>query len=450
VRATLEHLKHYLSSVDWSLSELDTVGDWLGFLSIPVFTGVIGWLINWTGLIMLFYPIRFHGVRIAGMAELARLLPRKLQEVPGILQGGVGWQGIVPARAAKMGSIAVDKAIAKLGTPADFYRQLEPDRIAEHIVTLFEEEIPALVDDVMWRTNPAAWRDLPEPAKRAVVARVQAQLPAVVHTITDEIGTHIDQLLDPKIMVIEHFRANPDLVVRVFRDIGQKELNTMVNIGFVFGFLFGIPVAFIDHWFHQWYLLPLLGIGVGWLTNRLGMWLIFEPVEPTRHFGITFHGLFLRRQNEAAEVYAQIIADDVITLEQIGDFLIDGPSGDRTRQMLMTALGPAIDKAAGLARGAARIALGPRSYEAIKTGFAAEAVDRTLTPFRDHEFSRQQSAKIRVLVAQRTKELPPRDFVEMMRSAIREDEWMLYAHGAIMGVVGGFIHLAIFGVGGGR
>jgi uncharacterized membrane protein YheB (UPF0754 family) len=450
VRATLEHLKHYLANVDWTLSRLDTVGDWIGFLSIPLFTGAIGWLINWTGLIMLFYPIRFHGARIKGMAELARVLPRKLQEVPGILQGGVGWQGIVPARAAKMGSIAVDKAIAKLGTPAEFYQQLEPDRIAEHIVTLFEPEIPSVVDDVMRRTNPAAWRDLPEPAKRAVVTRVQAQLPAVVRTVTDEIGTHIDQLLDPKIMVIEHFRANPDLVVRVFKDIGQKELNTMVNIGFVFGFLFGIPVAFVDHWFHQWYLLPILGIGVGWLTNLLGMWLIFEPVEPTRYLGIRFHGLFLRRQNEAAEVYAQIIADDVITLERIGDFLVDGPRGDRTRQMLMTALGPAIDKAAGLARGAARIALGARSYEAIKTGFATEAVGRTLTPFRDEEFSRQQSAKIRALIAQRTKELPPRDFVEMMRSAIKEDEWMLYAHGAIMGVVGGFIHLAIFGVGGGR
>ena len=51
------------------------------------------------------------------------------------MQGGIGWQGIVPARAAKMGSIAVDKAIAKLGTPAEFYQELEPDKIAEHIVT---------------------------------------------------------------------------------------------------------------------------------------------------------------------------------------------------------------------------------------------------------------------------------------------------------------------------
>ena len=36
----------------------------------------------------------------------------------------------------------------------------------------------------------------------------------------------------------------------------------------------------------------------------------------------------------------------------------------------------------------------------------------------------------------------------MMRAAIREDEWMLYAHGAIMGFGGGFLHLLLFGVGG--
>ena len=30
----------------------------------------------------------------------------------------------------------------------------------------------------------------------------------------------------------------------------------------------------------------------------------------------------------------------------------------------------------------------------------------------------------------------------MMRSAIKEDEWMLYLHGAVMGLAGGFIHLA--------
>jgi uncharacterized membrane protein YheB (UPF0754 family) len=445
VSTTLEGLRDWASHADWFLQDIDTTGEWIAFGTIPLFTAVIGWLINWTGLIMLFYPIHFHGVRIPGMSELARLAPHKLQEVPGILQGGIGWQGIVPARAAKMGSIAVDKAIAKLGTPAEFYQQLEPEKIAAHIVSIFETEIPQLVDEVMQEANPAFWRDLPLAGRRAIIARVQAQLPSVVTTVTDEIGIHIDQLLDPKIMVIDHFRKHPDLVVRVFKDIGDKELKMMVNFGFIFGFLLGIPVAFADHYLHHaWWGLPVMGIGVGWITNLLGMWLIFEPARPKRILGIKWHGLFLRRQNEAAEIYAKLIADDVITLERIGDFLMDGPRGDRTRQMLATALGPAIDRAAGPARGAARIAIGGRAYDTIRSSFAKEAVSRTLTPFRDEEFSRQQSEKIRVLIAQRTKELPPEDFVEMMRSAIKEDEWMLYAHGAIMGAAGGYAHYVIF------
>ena len=421
--------------------------DWVHFLTIPVFTGVVGWLINWSGLWMLFSPVQFRGVRIPGMRELAGVLPRKVQEVPGILQGGVGWQGIIPARAAKMGSIAVDKAIAKLGTPAEFYQQLEPDQIAEHIVTTFRPEIPQLVDEVMRHDHPRLWRDLPGPVRKAVVERVQAQLPSVVGRVTDEIGIHIDQLLDPKIMVIDHFRSNPSLVVRIFRDFGQRELNLMVTFGFVFGFLLGIPVALLDHLVGQWWLLPVLGVIVGWVTNALGMWLIFEPPEPRWILGIKVHGLFLRRQDEAAEVYARIIADDVITLERIGDFLLDGPRGDRTRQMLATALRPAIDKAAGPARAAVRVAVGPSRFDAIRESVAREAVGRTLTPFKDPAFSRRQAEKIRVLVATRTKELPPRDFVEMMRAAIKEDEWMLYAHGAIMGLGGGFLHLWIFGVG---
>ncbi|SFJ24698.1 hypothetical protein SAMN05216561_1227 [Nocardioides psychrotolerans] len=433
-------------SVDWFS---DWAGDihWVAFVSIPVFTGVIGFLINWSGLWMLFSPVKFRGITIPGMRELATVLPRKIQEVPGVLQGGIGWQGIVPARAAKMGSIAVDKAIAKLGTPSEFYQQLEPDQIAEHIVTVFRPEIPQLVDEVMLREHPRLWRDLPRPVRDAVVERVQAQLPAVVTRVTTEIGIHIDQLLDPKIMVIDHFQKNPALVVRIFRDFGQRELNLMVWFGFIFGFLLGIPVAVVDSIFHQAWLLPVLGVVVGWLTNALGMWLIFEPTEPRRILGIKVHGLFLRRQDQAAEVYAQIIAEDVITLERIGDFLLDGPRGDRTRQMLATALRPAIDKAAGPLRGAVRVAVGATRFDTIRDSVAREAVGRTLTPFKDPVFSARQAEKIRVLIARRTKELPPADFVDMMRSAIKEDEWMLYAHGAIMGLAGGFLHLWIFGVG---
>jgi hypothetical protein len=112
--------------------------------------------------------------------------------------------------------------------------------------------------------------------------------------------------------------------------------------------------------------------------------------------------------------------------------------------MLVTALRPAIDRAAGPARGAVRVAVGPRRFDAIRESVTQEAVGRTMTPFRDAAFSRQQAARIQSLVAARTKELPPKEFVDMMRAAIKEDEWMLYAHGAIMGLAGGLLHHLVF------
>jgi uncharacterized membrane protein YheB (UPF0754 family) len=419
--------------------------EWVKLLTIPIFTGIIGWLINWTGLIMLFNPVRFHGWRIPGLQELSTLLPRKLQEVPGIMQGGIGWQGIVPARAAKMGSISVDKAISKLGTPSEFFQQLEPEKMAEHIVTVFLPEIPSIVNRTMQREHPGLWNDLPDRGKQAVYTRVQQQLPEIVQQVTGDIGRHIDQLLDPKLMVVDHFESHPALVNRIFKDIGKRELRLMVNFGFLFGFLLGIPVAVITHFVTWWWLLPVLGVFVGWTTNLLGMYVIFEPVYERKIGPFTLHGLFLRRQNEVAEVYAKIIADEVVTLENIGNFLLDGPRGDRTRQMLEEAMGPAIDRAAGPARAAVRVAVGTREYDNIRDSVAHEAADHTLTGFRDPEFSRRQSEQMRALVAQRTKELPSKDFVEMLRAAIKEDEWMIYLHGAVMGLAGGFIHLAIFG-----
>ena len=89
----------------------------MALITVPFVTGAIGYLTNWTGVLMLFYPVHFKGLRAPWLQSVARVLPYKLRQVPGIMVGGIGWQGIIPSRAAKMGSLAVDSGIAKLGTP---------------------------------------------------------------------------------------------------------------------------------------------------------------------------------------------------------------------------------------------------------------------------------------------------------------------------------------------
>jgi uncharacterized membrane protein YheB (UPF0754 family) len=394
---------------------------------------------------MLFKPLRFRGVRIPGVAPLVRLLPRKIQQIPGVMQGGVAWQGIIASRAAKMGSIAVDKGIAKVGGPSDFYEQLDPEVIAEHILATAQEDIREVVERIMRRERPDLWRDLPPRLREAMHERVQRQLPDIVHEVTGEIGANIDQLLDVKLMVIRHIEAHPELANRIFGETGKKELRFIINFGFFFGLALGIPLAVVTELVTWWWLLPIGGVLIGYVTNWVAIWMIFEPVEPRRILGFTVQGLFLRRQHEVAEVYAEVVADDVITLRQIGDDLLNGPRSDRTRYLIEQAMRPAGDRAVGRARSAVRVAVGTREYDAVRESLATEAVDYTMNPLADAEFNREQSAKIRELFTSRMREMSPRDFSEMLRTVIREDEWLLYLHGAVLGFGGGLLHLLIFG-----
>jgi uncharacterized membrane protein YheB (UPF0754 family) len=159
--------------------------------------------------------------------------------------------------------------------------------------------------------------------------------------------------------------------------------------------------------------------------------MIYEPPEPRRWGPVRVHGLFIRRQREVAEVYAKIVADEILTVSEFGNELLHGPQSDRTRTLIESAMRPAIDRATGPARPAVRVALGPREYDAIRQSFAVEPVESMMVPLSDPEFSRSQSATMRKLIMERMREMPPQDFGEMLRTATREDEWLLLLHAAI-------------------
>ena len=415
----------------------------IALLSVPVLTGVIGYVTNWTGVLMLFYPVHFKGWRGPGVQPLVRLLPHKIQQIPGVMLGGVGWQGIVPSRAAKMGSLAVDSGIAKIGRPQEFFNQLEPEKIAEQIIVSAQDDLPIIVDEIMEREEPRLWHELPPQIKDLIMRRVLVQVPDVVHQLTDEIGEHIEQLVDVKLMVIKRF--DPELANRVFLDMGQRELTFIKKFGFFFGFVLGIPVAVLTHFVTFWWLLPILGVLVGYATNWVALWMIYEPAEPERWGPVRMQGLFIRRQHDVAEVYAEIVADEILTVAEFGSELLTGPQSDRTRTLVEDALRPAIDHAVGPVRGAVRVAMGSERYDSIREAFATEPIEQMMEPLTDPSFSREQSVTMRQLITERIRAMAPKDFAELLRTATKEDEWLLLAHGAVLGLAGGLVHLAIFG-----
>jgi uncharacterized membrane protein YheB (UPF0754 family) len=420
-----------LAGLDWSL------------LLIPLITGLIGYGTNWVAIRLLFYPTEFVGIHVPGLKQLALSLPRRIQQIPGVVEGGIGWQGIIPSRSARMGTIAAEKGIAKIGTQSEFYEKFDPDRIATHIVATSREEIRDLAAEVFREEYPELWASVPPQTREVILSRVESRLPHIADTVTEQIGDNIGDLLNINQMIADHLDEHPELINRIFLEVGDRELEFIVNSGFYIGTflgMFSIPLfLYID----QWWVLPMAGVAVGYLTNWIALKIIFQPIKERRLGPLRLQGLFIRRQPNAAEKYAEIVAEEVVTMSNIADNLLHGSQSDRTKKMIRNAIRPEVDRAVGLAAPVIRMTTGDEQYERVRERFAQEGVDRTMKPLQDDEFNAERSEVVETWMAERIKLLPPEGFVELLRPAFEQDEWMLILLGAVLGFVAGNIQLLV-------
>jgi uncharacterized membrane protein YheB (UPF0754 family) len=56
---------------------------------------------------------------------------------------------------------------------------------------------------------------------------------------------------------------------------------------------------------------PIIGAGIGWLTNRLAIQMLFRPRKPVRFFWWRVQGLIPRRQGELATRVAEIVETEL-------------------------------------------------------------------------------------------------------------------------------------------
>jgi uncharacterized membrane protein YheB (UPF0754 family) len=433
---------------EWAVRLSTLVGEYVPWfewrlLLIPPITGVIGYVTNWVAIRMLFYPVEFRGLDVPGMEQLTAYVPYRLRQIPGMMEGRIGWQGIIPSRARKMGSISVDNAITKVATQREFYEEFDPERIAEHVVATAEDDLQDLVEDVVREENPELWANASPVTKELLHARISDQLPSVTRRVTERIGENADELIDIKQMVIEDLGERPELLNRTFLETGKREFEFLVKSGFYFGTLLGclsIPLFVVVD---RWWVLPMSGVFVGYATNWLALKLIFRPLRPIEVGPFTLHGLFVSRQDEAAEIYAGIVAEEVITLENVAENLLSGPNADRTRAMIQAELREAVDRSAGIAGPLVRVTAGAGGYESMREEIATRGVEYALEPMRDPALNEERSGAIRDLLARRMKRMAPEDFTSMLRSAFEEDEWLLLAVGSALGFVAGWLQLLV-------
>ena len=64
-------------------------------------------------------------------------------------------------------------------------------------------------------------------------------------------------------------------------------------------------------------LIPLISAFIGWFTNWIAIKMLFHPREPKKILGMTFHGIFPKRQQQFAEKLGKLVSQELLSFSDI-------------------------------------------------------------------------------------------------------------------------------------
>lgn len=406
----------------WAEIVADVQRNWWLYASMPFVAALIGYGTKIVAIRMMFEPIEFMGWRPF-----------------------LGWQGIVPRKAAIMAGIACDTMTTKLIRPEDIFRKLDANRIAKEI----EQPLLAAIEDITREVaavySPGLWEAAPESVKTLIIRRIQDESPVIVHRLMDDIKNNIDSVFDLKDMVVTSLLRDKQLLNRIFLEAGAGEFRFIRNSGFFFGFMIGIVQTIVWALTHSPWVMPIFGLFTGWFTDWLALKMVFNPKYPTKYLGGLFEwqGLFLKRRHEVSAEYGRLIAREVVTPRNIIDDILKGPMSDRLFTMIQKHVQRVVDEQSGIAKPIVVFAVGSTKYQEMKRHVAQRIIERLPETLKHVEQYAADAMDLERTLANKMTELSLEEFEDLLHPAFQQDEWILITVGALLGFFVGELQVQV-------
>lgn len=396
------------------LAMLDNLEKDLWQLTIPVVAAVIGWFTNWVAIKMMFHPLEFIGIKPF-----------------------LGWQGIVPANAVRLARSGLELVTSSILKVPQLFEDFDAKALVEQESENLKKLVRKALEEKALAQFPQMWNALSPQIKEQVFKIAEDEVQGLSVEVFHEAAHQIEELVDVRRIVTEAVKNDKRLMNDTFLEVGKKEFKFIEYSGFWFGLVFGVPQLVLWLAFPASWTLPFFGFLVGYATNWLALYLIFEPKTPKKVMGFTVQGLFHRRQKEIALRFGDIVAERVFNPDNLFKEI---SSGDPRKKLLSIVEG----KADALI---AKYQKHPMAAMVMKPELAAELKrdilrDVEAEMFRPNSLVQQfinKSDKIRKMLQERMAVMEPEGYENVLRPAFKQDEWKLIVAGAVLGAAVGLL-----------
>lgn len=84
------------------------------------------------------------------------------------------------------------------------------------------------------------------------------------------------------------------------------------------------------------FFIPVISAFIGWFTNWIAIKMLFHPREPKKILGITFQGIFPKRQQQFAMQLGKLVSNELLSFQEIEQRISDPANVQKILPLLET------------------------------------------------------------------------------------------------------------------
>jgi len=190
-------------------------------------------------------------------------------------------------------------------------------------------------------------------------------------------------------------------------------------------------------------LVPVISAFIGWVTNWVAIKMLFHPREPKKFFGITFQGIFPKRQKQFAEKLGKLVSDEFLSFGDIEEKISNPENLKKIMPVIETHIDDFLRNRLSDEMPVISMFIGDKTIHKLKSAFMKEI--ETLFPkvMRQYAGNLKSELDLEHIVIQKVSAFSSDKLEETLYQIMSKEFRFVEVIGAIIGFIIGVVQVLI-------
>ena len=193
--------------------------------------------------------------------------------------------------------------------------------------------------------------------------------------------------------------------------------------------------------------IPLISAFIGWFTNWIAIKMLFHPRLPVKVLGITFHGIFPKRQVQFAQKLGKLVSEELLSFKDIEAKITDGNNLQQVMPLVETHIDNFLRNKLAAEMPIISMFIGDKTIEQLKSVFMKELESLFPVLMTSYMEKLKHELDLEAIVTEKVSNFSSDKLEEILQAIMSKEFRFIEVIGAVLGFLIGIIQVFITWIG---